>query len=163
MLNLLRARYARPEHGNGQRYVVAEHVRSHAGFDARRTADFIAMDLWPSKGLALHGHEVKVSRSDWLRELEHPEKAGEFIPYLHYWWIVVAHPAMVKRTELPAGWGLIALQDGRLRTVAPARRNRTPLPLPPSRMAALLRAAVKTAERDAEAHYNRQSQAQRGR
>jgi len=32
------------------------------------------MDLWPSGGLEIHGHEVKVSRSDWLRELKEPEK-----------------------------------------------------------------------------------------
>jgi len=71
-------------HGNGRRYAVAAGVRSHAGFDARRTADYVAMDLWPSKGLALHGHEIKVSRSDWLRELKEPEKAAEFIPWMNF-------------------------------------------------------------------------------
>jgi hypothetical protein len=83
----LRDRYGH-QGGNGRRYAFAAHVRSHAGFDATRTADFVAMDLWPSRGLSLHGHEIKVSRADWLRELKEPAKAEEFIPYMNFWWLV---------------------------------------------------------------------------
>ena len=41
-------------------------VRNAAGFDANRTADGIAMSLWPSRGLEVYGFEIKVSRGDWL-------------------------------------------------------------------------------------------------
>lgn len=75
-------------HGNGPRYAFAAQVRSHASFYARRTCDAIAMDLWARGRFALHGHEIKVSRSDWLAELKEPEKAAEFIPYVNYWWLV---------------------------------------------------------------------------
>lgn len=144
MLDLLCARYTHRV-GNGERWARAEHVRSHAGFDARRTADFIAMDLWPSKGLALHGHEVKVSRSDWLTELRDPSKAEEFRRYMDRWWLVVPDVSIV-RSDLPEGWGLMACHGQRLRVVKPAPVLH-PEPVPRTMLACLLRAAVVTAER----------------
>lgn len=142
MLDLLTRRYS-AEYGNGSRYVCARHVRSHAGFEARRTADFIAVDTWPSH-LALHGHEVKVSRADWLTELRQPEKAKEFTPYMHYWWLVVSDASYVREGELPAGWGLMAVQGSVLRVVRQAPRQ-NPALLTTTRLAALLRAVAKTA------------------
>jgi hypothetical protein len=130
-------------YGNGQRYAVAAQVRSHAGFDARRTCDYVAMDLWPSKGLLLHGHEIKVSRSDWLRELKDPSKAAEFIPYMNCWWIVIADRRMVRAGELPDGWGLMAMNGPVLVTVRKAQKRKAE-PMPPTRLAALLRAIAQT-------------------
>lgn len=130
--------------GNGRRYATAYGVRSHAGFDARRTADFVAMDLWPSGGLRLHGHEVKVSRSDWLRELKDPSKAAEFIPYMNCWWLAVSDKRIVRPGELPDDWGLLALRGTDLTVVKPAPK-RDAMPMPPSRLAALLRAVAQTA------------------
>lgn len=144
MLALLRDRYG-AVYGNGIRYASAAHVRSHAAFDARRTADFIAMDLWPSKGLALHGHEVKVSRSDWLTELAQPEKAQEFIPYMDFWWLVVADRRIVRDGELPDGWGLMAPRGNQLAVVKPAAQQPNPQPLSRSRLAAFVRAIAKGA------------------
>jgi hypothetical protein len=144
VLDLLHDRYNPLGHGNGPRYVCAEHVRSHAGFDPRRTADMIVQDLWPSKGLQLIGHEVKVSRSDWLTELKAPEKAYEFRRYVHRWWLVVPDREIV-RDDLPDGWGLMALSGETLRVVRAAPRL-TPEPMPPTMQAAMLRAVAKTAE-----------------
>jgi hypothetical protein len=138
----LHARYSQV-HGNGRRYAVAAGVRSHAGFDARRTADYVAMDLWPSKGLALHGHEIKVSRSDWLRELKEPEKAAEFIPWMNHWWLVASDPRIVRDGELPDGWGLMVMRGPLLVVVRKAPR-RDAKPLTPTRLAALLRAVAQT-------------------
>jgi len=148
MLDLLLRRYHQA-YGNGQRWAVAEHVRSAAGFDAQRTADFVAMDLWPSKGLALHGHEVKVSRSDWLTELKNPDKAEAFRPFMDYWWLVVSEAGIVRPEELPNGWGLMvaASSGGSLRVVVPAPRSVRPEPLPKTMLAALLRSTAKTAAR----------------
>lgn len=146
MLDLLVTRYhgLQPHGGNSQmRYTFGEHVRSHAGFDAKRTADFIAMDLWPSTGLQLHGHEVKVSRSDWLTELKCPEKSEEFKQYMDRWWLVISDASFVKPGELPKGWGMLAPSFGRLRVVRVAPRL-TPLPMPKTQMACLLRSVTKT-------------------
>lgn len=109
MLNLLHRRYG-VDQGNGPRYVCAEHVRSHAGFDARRTCDFMALDVWPSSGMPLHGVEVKTSRADWLRELKDPTKSEEFMRLCDFWWL--AAPAGVAHLdELPSGWGLLEVAE----------------------------------------------------
>ena len=156
MLDLLAQRYD-VDQGNGPRYVFAEHVRSEAGFgsyrDYRRgvvrttlrTADAIAVDLWPSSGNLVHGFEVKVSRSDWLAELRDPEKAEAFRPYCNHWWLVVPD-ADIVRDDLPDGWGLLVAGKNGLR----ARRTAPELerqPMSPGMTASLLRAAVKTATR----------------
>lgn len=151
--SLLRARYS-PINGNGPRYVYAAEVRNRAGFDATRTADFIAMDLWPSKGLALHGHEVKVSRSDWLRELKEPEKAEAFRPYMDFWWLVVADRAIVRDGELPDGWGLLAPAGPWLRVVVTAPRQKAE-PMPKSMMAAFLRSVGEQARVFGECRHRR--------
>lgn len=153
MLDLLNARYGKVyRNGSSEmlRYIGAEHVRSHAGFDTRRTADYIAMDVWPGvpygSKIALHGHEVKVSRSDWLTELKTPEKAEEFKRYMDYWWLVVSDPAIVKPGELPEGWGLM-VKSGNVIRVKTAAPKLDPLPMPKPLMACLLRAVSKTAKR----------------
>ena len=148
MLNLLGKRYSGISMNDSARYAYAEHVRSSTSW-SRRTADFIAMDMWPSQGLHLHGHEVKVSRSDWLTELRDPSKAEEFKQYMDRWWLVIADRAMVKPGELPDGWGLMALgQGGALRMVRDAPIL-TPAPMPKKMLASLLRATVRTAHREA--------------
>lgn len=144
-------------HGNGPRYAFAAQVRSHASFYARRTCDAIAMDLWARGRFALHGHEIKVSRSDWLAELKEPEKAAEFIPYVNYWWLVVADESIVRPGEMPGEWGLMApaldphepWRRCPLRVVVRAPRHDA-LPLPPIRLAPLLRAVAQTSAYRAE-------------
>lgn len=155
MLDFLHDRYSQVNPGNGPRYAVAEHVKSHAGFDARRCADFIAIDCWPTKGLELHGHEVKVSRSDWLHELKQPDKAEAFKRHMDRWWLVVPDAAIVRDGELPDGWGLMVLsrrkppyanQPPTLRVRVQAPRL-TPEPLPRDMLATLMRACAKTSKR----------------
>lgn len=65
------------------------------------------MNLWPSRGLELHGFEIKVSRSDWLRELKDPAKAESIVTYCDRWWIAVGDAEIVKDGELPPTWGLL--------------------------------------------------------
>ena len=157
MLNALHERYSQTTQGNLRRWVTAEHVRSACGFagytfgeDAgprtMRTADFVAQDTWEAKGLLLHGHEVKVTRSDWLTELADPTKADAVKRFCDRWWLVVPDRTIVH-DDLPDGWGLMHLgQDGRLRIVhrAPAL---TPEPMPATFRASLMRAVAKTATR----------------
>lgn len=106
MLALLRERHAARHHGNGPEWAYVEHVRNAAGFAATRTADAIALGLWPSRGHELHGFEVKVSRGDWRRELADPEKAEGWCAVVDRWW-VVAPAGVVPKDELPATWGLL--------------------------------------------------------
>lgn len=86
------------------------HVRNGTGYARKRqrTADALAMSLWPSRGLVLHGFEVKVSRGDWLTELADPQKADDMAAYCDLWWLAVGNERIVQPGELPPKWGLIA-------------------------------------------------------
>jgi hypothetical protein len=156
MLDLLHQRYAQMSQGQLQRFVCAEHVRNGCGFGdwdylrnerrGLRIADFIAQDTWEAQGLLLHGHEVKVSRSDWLHELAQPDKAEAIKRFCDRWWLVVPD-ARIVRDDLPDGWGLLALDSsGRLRVKRRAP-HLTPDPMPATFRASLMRAVAKTAGR----------------
>lgn len=155
MLDLLRARYSE-QHGNGEAWAFVTHVRNAAGFDASRTCDAIAMALWPSRGLVLHGIEVKCSRSDWLRELKAPAKAETFAGLVDRWYLAIADRTIVRVGELPEGWGLLVARGNRLvqeTEAQPLHEGDGPLknrPLPAglnrSALAALLRSACRQAD-----------------
>jgi hypothetical protein len=167
VLTALRARYSQ-SYGNGDRWVFATHVRCAPGFGPAwgagqlRTADAVAMDLWPSAGLEVHGHEVKVSRGDWLTELKQPDKCEPVKRYCDRWWLVVSDRAIVKPGELPAGWGLMVVAERstsrwnaercgydvaveRYARVAVRAPKLVPEPIGRDFLAPLLRAAVRTA------------------
>lgn len=106
VMDLLRAQYA-AERG----WAFFEETRNSPGFPRQvRSADGLALGLWPSLGLELQGFEVKVARGDWLRELKDPSKAGEFQKWCDRWW-VVAPAGIVQRAELPPTWGLMEVPE----------------------------------------------------
>lgn len=176
MLDAIHQRHSATNPGNGPRFIVAEHVRNQAGFGGSaasealgrtprlRTIDAVAIDLWPSTGNAIHGFEVKVSRSDWLTELKDTTKSGAFRPFLDYFWLV-APSADIVRGDLPDGWGLMVLGKATrsvynpetrgyynepvetLRIKHRARKNPDREAMPIGMTAAWLRSAVKTSER----------------
>jgi len=153
MLDLLLNRYTAVREGStADRWVRAEHVSSKLqGWEAKRIADFISADKYPGNPygstLALHGHEVKVSRSDWLTELRDPTKAEAIKRYMHHWWLVVSDVSIVKPGELPEGWGLMVKTGGKLRAKIRAPRL-DPEPMPPDFVICLMAAAAKTAYRE---------------
>ena len=151
MLELLHRRYGQRSYNGGvdaPRYICAEHVRAGAGFE-QRTADFIAVDTWESSmrhgWLTIHGVEVKVSRSDWLRELKDPDKAANGMRYASHCWLAVPDPSIVRDGELLPGWGLLAPAGSRGLVAKISARGRRGEPIDPSAVASLLRAATKTA------------------
>jgi hypothetical protein len=97
------------QHPGPEKWVFLTHVPDATSWDKSRTADAIAVGCWRSVGLRLHGYEVKVSRSDWLREIQQPEKSEQFAALCHYWWIA-APPGVVELEEMPANWGLRVVQ-----------------------------------------------------
>lgn len=107
---LLRQRYPRHE------WALEFEVANGTGGHARRSADAVAMNLWPSRGLAIHGFEFKISRGDWLRELKTPEKAEPVAQYCDHWWIV-APTGVVKKGELPSAWGLMEVEESPARLI----------------------------------------------
>lgn len=112
---LLRSRYKAPE------WCLLNQVRNGTGYvKARtRTADAIAMNTYPSRGLAVLGFEFKAARYDWLNELKNPGKAEDIALMCDYWW-VVADRDVVADGELPHGWGLLEAKGKRLYVKAEA-------------------------------------------
>lgn len=157
MLDALNVRYGSNLSSSplGHRYTRAEHVRSSLGYSSlgNRSLDFIAVDTWgtnygaeDAKGPFLHGHEVKISRSDWLTELKDPTKAEEFKQYMHYFWLVVADKTIVREGELPDGWGLLIKHGPSFRVQVPAPKL-IPKPMSLDQHGALLKATQTTQAR----------------
>jgi hypothetical protein len=119
-------------------------VGDATGGRATRRADAVAMNCWPSRGMLLHGFEVKVSRPDWVREMRDPAKSAAVQRYCDRWWLFVGDDAVVRAGELPATWGLLALRGGRLDCLAEAPPIE-PEPWGRPFVAALLRAAADAA------------------
>lgn len=124
---------------NTRAYAMLSNVAEGTGYAGTSGfADAIAVSLWPSRGLEIIGHELKASRSDWLREYKKPEKNSGFIPYCHRWWLVVSGPGIVRGDELPPAWGLLQLKGKVLHEITPAPAKE-PKPLELSFFCALIR------------------------
>lgn len=134
MRDLLEKRFAAPA------WVLLHEVRNGTGYARRttRTADAIAMSLWPSRGLELHGIEIKSSRNDWLRELAEPAKAEEIQRFCDRWWLAVTDADIVQPGELPPTWGLLVPHCGALKAKVEAPKL-TATPVDRLFLAALLR------------------------
>lgn len=110
---LLRKRYAHPE------WALCFEVANATGSNARRYADAVAMNLFPSRGLTLHGFEIKVSKSDFRNEIAKPEKSAPVQQYCDHWWIVAPAHA-VDEDMLPKTWGWLRVDGAKLVQVKPA-------------------------------------------
>lgn len=109
-------------------YAVLTQVANGTGGNKTRTADVVVISLWPSRGLTVEGIEIKVSATDWKREVAKPHKAAAFIPYCNRWWIA-APKNIIDRTTIPAKWGLLELDGRGLSTTKPAPElNAKPMP-----------------------------------
>lgn len=136
MLEALAKHYAPPD------WAFFPHVNEGTGRNLGRVVDGLAMSLWPSRGLHLHGFEVKVSRGDWLRELKDPSKADGWFEACHGWWLATP-PDVVKRADLPPGWGHVVVKpEGEVRVSVAAEAREVP-PLSWARLAGLLRVVDK--------------------
>lgn len=130
----LRERYQAPE------WAIFFEVANSPGATLRRYADAIAMSLFPSRGLDIHGFEVKQVRGDWLKELKTPEKSETIASYCDYWWIVASDEKVALKDEVPRNWGLLVSKNDALRQVKRAERL-DPKPLDRKFIGALLRRA----------------------
>lgn len=100
-------------------YVLSE-VRNGTGYSkAEGYADVLAMSVWPSRGLELVGAELKVSRSDWIRERKDPAKAEKFVKYCHRWYLITANDA-ARAEEIPINWGWMVAGERGLKTMKAA-------------------------------------------
>lgn len=131
------ARWAPPE------WALMWEVRESTGSVGGRSADAVMMSLWPSRGLEIHGVEIKVSRSDWRREAADPSKAEAVAQYCDRWWVHAAPGVVPDLSELPPAWGLREWSGRAWMTLREAEKTAA---VPASRgfLAALLRRADET-------------------
>ena len=101
-------------------YIMLAGVRNQTGYSRRvRTADAVAVSVFPSRGLFAIGFEIKTARGDWKRELADPEKSEEIMQYCRQWF-VAAPAGVVMADEVPQTWGHIEVGDKRSRVIVKA-------------------------------------------
>ncbi len=174
----LRARHPEPD------WVFLPQVRTRTGYsrtsgtdmDSERYLDAFAMCCLPAKGFRRVGYEIKVARSDWLREIEDPRKRAQGYFLSHEFWYAVA-PGVVKlpddlygslfsQGESPArsrkvarrasgildGCGILEVRpDGEMVELHRASA-RTAWPMPETFVASLMRSYVAAHQFNAEIH-----------
>lgn len=126
--------YAPPSHR------VFFEVAADTGMKANRHIDALACGIWPSVGHEIAGIEIKVSRSDWKREMADPAKAQELMRFCNRWWLACPD-GLITADEVPATWGILYLKEGgglRVKKQAPAL---TPDPITRGFMMAVVRQA----------------------
>ena len=126
LISLLRKKYNTDNISNGNRETLLfEQVANSTGFGAGRWIDAAVFEMWPSHGFTRRAFEVKISRSDFLRELNNPEKYKWCFKYFHEFWYV-APKNVIQIEELPAGAGFLYPAGSRLNTGRQATHNQNP-------------------------------------
>ena len=130
--------------GTYNRCVVLEQVPDSTGWDQSRWIDVAVFEMWPSKGLTRSAFEIKVSRSDFLHELQMPEKHKWCLDSFHEFWFV-APKEVIQLEELPPGIGWMYPRGDKLCIARHPIRNQIPL-LNDALLAGFMRAAYKGIE-----------------
>lgn len=140
IVSLLRRRFE-SKNGLYNQAVVLEQVPDGTGMNQNRWIDVAVFEMWPSKGLTRSAFEIKVSRSDFIRELQNPDKHKWCRDSFHEFWFV-ASKDVIQIEELPIGIGWMYPHGGRLCVARNAIRNATPT-LTDELLAGFMRSAYK--------------------
>lgn len=122
------------EHAVRERYansgnIVLSQVRNGVGFErSPRTADMLIVSTWPSRGLYAEGIEIKVSRSDLLKELSNPAKAEAIAKYCVRWHIACPE-GLTDGVEIPETWGVLSIDSKLKASVARQAKTLEPIPM----------------------------------
>jgi hypothetical protein len=123
-------------------YVLIEEVSDASGFSRSRSLDYMLINLWNSRGLAVTGIEKKSNRGDWLKELKQPEKQENHFKYCDYFYLLTDKDNVAKLEEIPDAWGWYHINGSQiLKTMKPAPKL-NPLPIQRSLLCAMMRRAA---------------------
>ena len=112
---------------DAQKYVVLEKVANGTGYQANSWVDVVVCSLWPSLGCRRTAIEIKISRGDWMRELNNPEKNAWAREACHEFYYC-APVGVIKEEELPEKTGLYTASGDTIRVVrAAAAKQETTL------------------------------------
>lgn len=126
-------------------YALLQEVSNDAGFRRDRSLDFMVMSLWPSRGLAITGIEMKRSRYDWLKEKKNPAKAEAFAKYCDYFYLLTVGEEIVLKEEIPETWGWLNIKGSKVYTMKEAPKLQ-PETLTKGVVAAMLKRACAIAD-----------------
>lgn len=133
--SLLQGRYPSPE------YVLIQEVSDASGHARSRSLDFMAIGMWNSRGLAIHGIEEKSWRNDWLKELKNPAKQENHFKFCDYFWLLTTEGDVAKLEEIPPSWGWMHVMGSRIKTMKEAPKL-TPVICSRTFMCAMMRRAA---------------------
>ena len=143
----LKARHPQPE------WILLAEVRTRTGFqemakstyDTARSIDAFAMHTWGSQDYRRVAYEIKVSRSDWLRELKDPKKRAQaYFLSNQFYFVFPVGIFQWSDTKIDAldGCGILEVHpDGSVHELCRAKL-REAWPMPTSFVASLLRQAM---------------------
>ena len=141
LVKLIRQKYSLNRPNGFQTRVVLEQVPDGTGMHLGHWIDVAVFDLWPSKGLLRSAFEIKVSRSDFIRELQNPLKHKWALECFHEFWFV-APKDVIQIDELPPSIGWMCPRGNKLTIKRHAVQNPNPK-LDDVLLAAFMRAAAK--------------------
>ena len=134
IVGLLRKKYS------GGEYVVMEQVLNPIENASRnRWIDVAIFSTWSTHGITRSAFEIKVSRSDFIRELQNPDKFQWCMENFHEFWFVGTKDVITK-DEVPEGVGWMCPVGERLYIKKHCRRNVSPR-LDEGMLAAFMRCA----------------------
>lgn len=141
LVKLIRLRYPLGKPNGYQTHVVLEQVPDATGYDQGHWIDVAVFGMWPSEGLLRSAFEIKVSRSDFIRELQNPLKHKWALECFHQFWFV-APQDVIQIDELPPNAGWMCPRGNKLVIKRHAVQNPNPK-LDDVLLAAFMRAASK--------------------
>ncbi len=83
-------------------------------FRTGRRIDFMAVSLVRSRP-GVHGIEIKVSRTDWLKEMRTAMKADAF--YFCDYYYLASPPGIWQNGEVPSGWGIYEFSGDKVKLI----------------------------------------------
>ena len=132
----LRKKFKSPE------WITMEEVGNGTGANCKRHADMILFNMYPSRGLALVGIEIKISRSDLKHELDTPQKAEEIAQYCNEWYLATPKGLIHDDDIIPVNWGILEIDNKGTVKKRKAAKWFDDKPIPKSFWAALMRKAT---------------------
>ena len=87
-------------------WLVVTELRRSPGWIEERTIDVFAMHQWPSQGFKRIAYEIKVSSSDFHREIKQPQKRKSFREICNEFYFV-APIGIISPEKVPTDCGLM--------------------------------------------------------
>ncbi len=111
----------RQEYRDTREWVCFQELRLGTGYGGaiEQRIDFWALNCYPSAGMQSLAYEIKVTRSDFKRELADPKKRQAAMEVSNRFYFA-APAGLIPLDEIPAGCGLVEIADGKATTVLQA-------------------------------------------